>query len=165
MSGGVLLFLLPGLHSLWLKSPPCAPCWQVDIFAGSYALGLKRFPVYFFRIKPVFRLFRRFFRIADGNDCYREHRFWHTELFTQVVNDHRHRRRTAKTGAQPFGMAGQQQVLRSEGTVNLGIVPSLFFAVETFFFVCADNNSACCIFGKRCPRLNLSTSRNSSKRV
>ena len=98
MSGGVLLFLLPGLHSLWLKSPPCAPCWQVDIFAGSYALGLKRFPVYFFRIKPVFRLFRRFFRIADGNDCYREHRFWHTELFTQVVNDHRHRRRTAKTG-------------------------------------------------------------------
>ena len=155
MSGGVLLFLLPGLHSLRLKSPPCALCRQVDIFAGSYALGLKRFPVYFFRIKPVFRLFRRFFRIAYGNDCYGEHRFRHTELFTQVVNDHRHRRRTAKTGAQPFGMAGQQQVLRSEGTVNLGIVPSLFLAVETLFFVCADNNSACRIFGKRCPRLNL----------
>lgn len=29
------------------------------------------------------------------------------------------------------------------------------FAVETFFFVCADNNSACRIFGKRCPRLKL----------
>ena len=87
MSGGVLLFLLPGLHSLRLKSPPCALCRQVDIFAGSYALGLKRFPVYFFRIKPVFRLFRRFFRIADGNDCYGEHRFRHTELFTQVVNE------------------------------------------------------------------------------
>lgn len=99
MSGGVLLFLLPGLHSLRLKSPPCALCRQVDIFAGSYALGLKRFPVYFFRIKPVFRLFRRFFRIAYGNDCYGEHRLRHTELFTQVVNDHRHRRRTAKPAA------------------------------------------------------------------
>lgn len=102
MSGGVLLFLLPGLHSLRLKSPPCALCRQVDIFAGSYALGLKRFPVYFFRIKPVFRLFRRFFRIAYGNDCYGEHRFRHTELFTQVVNDHRHRRRTAKQAPSPL---------------------------------------------------------------